>query len=317
MTNANQTTVPTRASVPAHPKSNPTYFFDQENVRNLPQDLFDRYMIVLEILSQERLGTFFTGDSKNMCDLMTEITVLDIFAVTTALSKTPELAQEYDTSRAPRSYGDWVMRYQAVPEPHTSLGGISIEESNTEKLMAGGPAPLVSEALEAEEQKGVVAESGLSMEDSSAPAGQVARLMLPTDRQAVTGHPFTVNGGGRKHPEWLCRTPTISDALFLDVRWSVVRGCRYKSTKFKELGLTLIELQDWRQAFSTLGKVYRPRELVFTDGPKIDASFAEDCLCWKTLPSIVYTMDKAFFESYEGQKTVGAWVVEADAKMAL
>lgn len=102
MASGKKSTVPTKVSETTHPQS-PTYFFDQENVRQLPQDLFKRYMIVLEILSQERLGQPFVGDASGMRALMTEITVFDIFVVTSALVKTPALVEGYDISRASQS----------------------------------------------------------------------------------------------------------------------------------------------------------------------------------------------------------------------
>lgn len=291
MASGKNISVPTKVSEPTHPLS-PTYFFDQENVRHLSQELFNRYMIVLEILSQERLGKPFTGDASSMRSLMTEITVFDIFVVTSALIKTPALVEGYDISHVPKSYDEWISRYRADPALHTSMDDLSIEvpppkRPALERMDASTSGTSDEAAIASKPGKGKAKAESPPKKKKAQPiinakpdpkvnaqadaAGK--RPLSPVSQQIQMTYASVTSSKERKRLTWLRAIPIIEDVKLEDARKAVVRGCRYQSPRLTGAIPEGVEKADWRQVFTTLGSIYRPVELIYISGPKADVAF--------------------------------------------
>lgn len=279
---------------------------------------------MLEVLSQERLGRAFTGDTKSMRDLMTEITVFDIFVVTSALKQSPDLVAGYDISAAPADYEEWVSRYRVDPGLHTSMDSLVIDEpqpkrhapertlplaspnssggsgatavASTSKASAPAKAAVVKKR--AEPAKKAKPDPGTKPQTSAAER----RPSSPVSQQVQMTYASVASSREKRRLNWLRQIPTIEDGNLESVRKSVIRGDRYKSANLLKAIPSATVKSDWRQVFDTLGNVYQPTTLFYISGSKSGVAFVEDCPKWKTLPTFVYTKDKAFFDKYAGGK---------------
>lgn len=137
---------------------------------------------------------------------------------------------------------------------------------------------------------------------ASAQAGATnKRPMSPVSQQMQMTYASVTSNKERKRFSWLRAIPTIEDKKLEDVRKGVVRGCRYQTPRLTGAIPEGVEKADRRQVCVTLGNVYCPGDLIYISGPKANVS-------WKTLPTFVYTKDRAFYEGYQGPKRSKPWV---------
>lgn len=276
--------------------SRPSFFFDMKNTKYLPQELFSKYMIVLEILSQERLSEHFTGDADVMAKLMNEITVFDIFVVTTAIEKNPEMLSGYDFTHVPSSFDCWESRITPLEQPSRSS---------------------IITRSEARQAQPACDSVTINWDDNS--MIELSRMSEPTFHNVAPetyAHEIKESSCQRSGPafdnavsdfsETNTQTPGVITGDVLryvdDVRAAVRKGTRYGSVGLAAAGVAVGSTLPWHTVFETLRKVYSPALLVFTSSWRENVSFIEGCLSWESLPEVVFTTDRGYFLKYSGSK---------------
>lgn len=297
-----------RHPVTLHVSGNPAFFFDVDNTRHLPRELFLNYMRTLQVLCLDRLGESFTGNCRQMRLLQDCVTVFDFFVVTTALQRDPQLAQDTDAlpRQYPQSYEEWVQRiYMSRPrddvEPHpvvscdpnidaapteddSSVGVPDPVPLETGDVRAGGPS---DNPVSSVPQQNVAGDADAGGGEPSPP---------PVTSSGETG-PVSERGGRRRRSRltWTQRCLAVSRREERTVSYhsahvvlpeppdTVQRfALRYDSLKCETSPTGL----DFLKALSFS---YVPESVTLIERFDPDLPMIEDAHRWRGLPAHVYT----------------------------
>lgn len=326
----------------------PTYFFDLENCKQLPSDLFLRYMEVCQVLSYDRLGEDFTGSSAQLRALMYKITVYDIFVVTEALARDPSILQEctFRAGTYPKSYADWCATLEAETLP-SSARRISLDSTGEpaakvkKTAPTAGAAPAATAAREktqpALDQGKEKAAAGAELKSTKTKTKQEQpKKLKPKQNVAANRQEETppveprpmspVTCGFRKtygelsakqvkRLEFYRKIPSLRDEIVASVVTDTREGRRFKTPSLRKLG-SGIEPPDWRRCYETLSRVFRPTRVVLVKEVKPHQFDIVSCTGWRTLPSVVVTTDPVVWREVPASErinyTSGNWYDEVE-----
>lgn len=256
----------------------PTFFFDLENVRHLPPDLYVRYISVLEVLASDRLGEHFDGSLQQMNKLCLYITVFDMFVVGEAFRQHPSMLAETDISRAPSSYDEWKLRCThapsvtaMVPLDHDAQSTSAENDDTTVGVTVHGVLPTIDRARR---RRGGRRRSV---------ASRLLRREVSGEHMAECDHSSPCAS--------VVRTTTLP------------KRRKFLSRDLDRISIRFNSRKSWRKGFDVLSQFYKPETLVYIDcdySPGLP--IVEECLHWAELPSIVYTFDSAFYHKWPSEK---------------
>lgn len=306
-------------------------------------------MQVLQILSYDRLGEDFTGQSYQLRALMHEVTVYDIFVVTEALTRDPSILEECATvaETYPKSFADWCTRLEAEALPAStrrmSLDSTGEPAAKMKKIApTAGAVPTATAACEktqpaldrGTEGAGATAKSKSTKTKTKQeqPKKLKPKQNVSACRQEETppvdpkpASPLT--SGFRKtygdlsskqvrRLEFYRRIPALRDDVVESVVTDTREGRRFTNPALRRLS-SGVSKPTWRKCYNMLSQVFRPTRIVYVAEVKPHHYNVVDCLKWRTLPWTVVTTDRELWrELPAGERIDGTskdWYDEVEA----
>lgn len=291
----------------------PTYFFDVENCRHLPADMFIRYMEVCQVLAFDRLSEDFTGTVAQLDRLSHAVTVFDFFVTSEALRRHPDILEAscYRERTYPKSFSEWQSVLSTIVVP---LRPVVL------------PAP---DRIE-------ISEETLSSESRNC---DMTRPVAPCpDDAEMVPQPLLVSSGSRRRPrrrrggrdrlpdECLIPMESVADPATNPL---VQPGQTVQLLSDDEVGRHIISVRDSKLTSSesrsrltidylrdtslgmilSINNIYQPKRLVLKSEVEPGAPFVEEFYRWRTLPSEVFTADRRLWSSLRAGEKVDATCV--------